>query len=36
MNFSDSIEHTDGVVEYSPNGHLVAIARAFDVIVSRF
>ena len=34
MNFSDCIEHTDGVLEYSPNGRLVALAKAFDVLVS--
>ena len=31
MNFSDCIDHSSGVVEYSPNGHLVAIAKGFDV-----
>lgn len=34
MNFSDCIEHTNGVIEYSPDGRLVALARAFDVYVS--
>ena len=34
MNFSDCIEHTGGVIEYSPDGRFVAISRAFDVYVS--
>ena len=34
MNFSDCIEHTGGVLEYSPDGRFVAISRAFDVMVS--
>lgn len=34
MNFSDCIEHTGGVVEYSKDGRFVAISRAFDVFVS--
>ena len=33
MNFSDCIDHSSGVVEYSPNGYLVAIAKGFDVNV---
>ena len=35
MNFSDCIEHTGGVIEYSPDGRLVAVSRAFDVYVSK-
>ena len=34
MNFSDCIEHTGSVVEYSPDGRFVALSRAFDVLVS--
>lgn len=33
MNFSDSIQQTGGLVKYSPNGALTAIAKAFDVKV---
>jgi len=33
MNFSDSIPQSSGIVEYSPNGNLVAIAKAFEVKV---
>jgi hypothetical protein len=36
MNFSDCIEHTSGIVEYSHDGKFVAISRAFDVYVSVF
>ena len=36
MNFSDCIEHTGGIVEYSKDGRFVAISRAFDVYVSVF
>ena len=34
MNFSDCIDHSSGVIEYSPNGNLVAIAKGFDINVS--
>jgi len=34
MNFSDSIQQSGGLVNYSPNGFYVAIAKAFDVKVS--
>ena len=33
MNFSDCIDHSSGVLEYSPNGNLVAIAKGFDINV---
>jgi hypothetical protein len=35
MNFSDSILQSGGFVKYSPTGDLVAIAKAFDVKVSK-
>ena len=35
MNFSDCIDHSGGIIEYSPDGNLVAIARSFDVNVSQ-
>jgi hypothetical protein len=35
MNFSDCIEHSGGVVEYSPDGRMVALSKAFDVFVSK-
>lgn len=31
MNFSDSIPQSNGTVDYSPNGNLIAIAKNFDV-----
>ena len=31
MNFSDSIPQSNGTVDYSPNGNLLAIAKNFDV-----
>ena len=33
MNFSDCIDHSSGVIEYSPNGSLVAIAKGFEINV---
>jgi hypothetical protein len=34
MNFSDFIAHSNGIVEYSPSGDLVAVAKQFEVKVS--
>ena len=34
MNFSDFIPQTSGIVKYSPNGDLVAVAKTFEVKVS--
>jgi len=31
MNFSDSIPQSNGIVNYSPNGNLIAISKNFDV-----
>jgi hypothetical protein len=36
MNFSDFISQTSGIVKYSPNGDLVAIAKTFEVKVRTF
>jgi len=36
MNFSDYISQTSGIVKYSPNGDLVAVAKTFEVKVSIF
>jgi hypothetical protein len=33
MNFSDYIAQTSGIVKYSPNGDLVAVAKTFEVKV---
>ena len=33
MNFSDFISQTSGIVKYSPNGDLVAVAKTFEVKV---
>ena len=34
MNFSDFVAQTSGIVKYSPNGDLVAVAKTFEVKVS--
>ena len=34
MNFSDFIAQTSGIVRFSPNGDLVAIAKTFEVKVT--
>jgi WD40 repeat protein len=31
MNFSDSIPQSNGIVNYSPNGNLIAISKNFEV-----
>jgi hypothetical protein len=33
MNFSEFISQTSGIVKYSPNGDLVAVAKTFEVKV---
>lgn len=33
MNFSDFISQSNGLVKYSPNGDLVAVAKTFEVKV---
>ncbi len=33
MNFSDFISQSSGLVKYSPNGDLVAVAKTFEVKV---
>jgi hypothetical protein len=35
MNFSDVIQQSSGLVEYSPNGDLVAVAKNFEVKVRK-